>query len=210
MIRRSYLGGVVLALITWCGGTALADTLPLSIFISELTDTDPPFVRVTLTPGYCTLTLEHVACVFLYPGGTLGTNLIQGIAALSEAPGEEEGGTGTISDEVRVSVIPGTANDSLMVTFDSDRPGFSFVEGLDAIAIPESADGNVLLGPSTNHFFDTRTLQPAQLPGQITITVVSDAVPEPSTLLLMTTGIALVMAGRAEQLRRRWSQTSVS
>lgn len=212
MIRPSYLVGLGLAIIIWFGGAALADTLPLNILINDLTDT--PVVTVTqagvAAPGNCSVTLEHVACDFLFPGGTLGTNLVRGIAALSEASGEEEGGTGTISDEVRISVIPGTPNDSLVVTFESDRPGFSFVQGLEAIAVAESADGNVLLGPSTNHFFDTRTLQPVQLPGQITITVQSDVVPEPSTLLLLTTGIALVVAGRAEQLRRRWSHGSVS
>lgn len=190
----SYLAGLGLTVMMFTCGAA-ADTLPLSIAIDDLTDT--PSVTVlqngVSTPGNCAVTLEHAACSFLFPSGTLGTTLIRGIAALSEAPGENEGGTGTISDEVRLSVIPGTPNDALILTFESDRPGFAFVDGLGAIAVAELATGNLLLGQSTNHFFDTTTFQPVQMPSGITISVKSDVVPEPSSLLLL----ASVLAGIA-------------
>ena len=70
-------------------------------------------------------------------------------------------------------------------------------EGLEAIAVQEEADGNVLLGSGVNHFFDTTTLQPVAMPGDITITVKSDVVPEPTSLLLLATGVVglLVAAG---------------
>src|SRR3954465_2788757 len=176
---------------------AVADTLPLSIVIDDVTDAHVVTVMQAgvSTPGNCAVTLEHVACSFLFTSGTPWTNLIRGIAALSEPPGEEEGGTGSISDEVRLSVIPGTPNDALILTFESDRPGFAFVEGLDAIAVRELAEGNVLLGPGVNHFFDTRTFQAVQLPSGITVTVQSDVVPEPSSLLLLATGLAGVVVG---------------
>jgi hypothetical protein len=187
---QSYLAGLALAVMIG-SGAALADTLPLSIVIDDLTDT--PTVTVmqgtVSTPQNCAITTEHVACSFMFPSGTLGKELIRGIAALAEVPGEEEGGTGSISDEVRLSVIPGTPNDALILTFESDRPGFSFVEGLDAIAVKEDANGNVLLGPGVNHFFDTTTLQPVAMPGDITITVKSDVVPEPTSLVLLATGV---------------------
>ena len=195
--RRSYVAGLGLALMMG-SGSVLADTLPLGIAIDDTTDT--PSVLVLQgsipTPDNCAVTLEHVACSFLFPSGTLGTTLIRGIAALSEGSGETgEGGTGTISDEVRLSVIPGTPNDSLILTFESDRPGFAFVPGLDAIAVSESVNGNLLLGSGTNHFFDTTTFQPVQLPNGITISVKSDVVHEPSSLLLMISGLASIAVG---------------
>jgi hypothetical protein len=198
---RTYLAGFGVAVMIFTGAAA-ADTLPLGISINDLGDTPSVTVLQGMipTPDNCVATLEHVACSFLFPSGTLGPNLIRGIAALSEAPGEDEGGTGTISDEVRLSVIPGTPNDALILTFESDRPGFAFVDGLGAIAVAESANGNVLLGPGVNHFFDTTTFQPVQMPSGITISVLSDVVPEPSSLFLLAAGLAGFAAARV--LRR--------
>lgn len=203
---RSYLAGLGLAVMMF-SGVASADTLPVSIAIDDLAD-GLPLVTVlqggVSTPGNCAKTTEHVACSFLFPSGTLGTTLIRGIAALSQAPGETEGGTGTISDEVRLSVIPGTPNDALILTFESDRPGFAFVPGLEKIAVKEDKAGNFLLDPTTNKFFDTTSLKPVQLPGSITVFVQSDVVPvpEPSSLLLMVSGLAGVVVARMQRRLR--------
>ena len=179
-------------------GTATADTLPLAIFITDLTDGMPV---VVVTGGgsatECAQTNEHVACGFLFPSGTLGfANVVRTEAILLEPAGENEGGQSAISDEVRISFIPGTPNDALILTFESDRPGFAFPPGLEdnALAVPELANGNIL----TKNFFDATTGQPVALPSGLSVSVQSDVVPvpEPSSLLLMASGLVSVFVAK--------------
>jgi hypothetical protein len=90
--------------------------------------------------------------------------------------------------------------DALIVTFESDRPGFAFVEGLEnnPLAVLEDANGNTL----TNNFFDTTTGQKVTLPSGVSVTVKSDVVPEPSSLLLIAPGLLGFFAARAQRRSR--------
>ena len=191
----NYLAGLGLAVML-SYGVALADTLPLGIFITDLTDGMP---KVVVTGGgsstECSETNEHVACGFLFPSGTLGfTDVVRTEAVLLEPAGETEGGLGPVSDEVRISIIPGTPKDALILTFESDRPGFAFPPGLEdnPLAVAELAHGNIL----TKNFFDATTGKPVALPSGVTVSVQSDVVPEPSALLLMASGLAGIFAAQ--------------
>jgi PEP-CTERM motif len=198
----NYLAGLGLAVML-SSATAPADTLPLGIFITDLTDGMP---KVVITGGgtdtECSQTNEHVACGFLFPSGTLGrTDVVRAEAVLLEPAGENEGGQGPISDEVRISIIPGTPKDTLVLTFESDRPGFAFPPGLEdnPLAVAELANGNIL----TKNFFDATTGQPVGLPTGLSVSVQSDVVvPEPSTLLLTASGLAGIFAAQRHRLIR--------
>jgi hypothetical protein len=191
----NYLAGLGLAVML-SGGVASADTLPLAIFITDVAD-GMPIVRVPVggTADECSETTEHVACGFLFPSGTLGfTDVVRTEAVLLEPAGENEGGQSAVSDEVRISIVPGTPNDALILSFDSDRPGFAFPPGLENnnLAVPELAIGNIL----TKNFFDATTGQPVALPSGVSVSVQSDVVPEPSALLLVATGLAGIFAAQ--------------
>jgi hypothetical protein len=193
----NYLAGFGLAVMLF-SGKAAADTLPLGIFITDLTDGMP---KVVITGGgsdtECAETNEHVACSFLFPSGTLGfANVVRVEAILLEPAGENEGGQGPISDEVRISFVPGTPSDTLVLTFESDRPGFAFPPGLEdnPLAVPELANGNIL----TKNFFDATTGQPVALPSGLSVSVQSDVVPvpEPSSLLFLASGLVSVFVAK--------------
>jgi hypothetical protein len=162
----------------------------------------------------CATSTEHAGCSFLFPSGALGLTandpLRRVIAVLKEPI------SGEVSDEVRLSLIFGTPNDMLILSFESDRAGFAFEEDLQQFAVAEAATGNDL----TQKFVGTIPLvlpngsmikrgDPVALPTGLTVSVQSDAdVPEPPSWLLMITGIAgALIAGyrfdRGPQLLRR-------
>ena len=187
---------------------ARADTLPLSIAITDL-DEGAPSVMINSSPpvgNTCATSEEHAGCNFLLPSGSLGLNandpVRQVIAVL------KEDNTAEVSDEVRLSLIFGTPNDSLILAFESDRPGFSFEQDLQNFAVEELAGGNDL----TKNFVSTITIltstpnlkrgDPVALPVGLTVSVKSDVdVPEPPSLLLMIPGIAGALIARVQRRR---------
>lgn len=205
------LAGLAVAVTISCIA-ARADTLPLSISIADLTE-DMPTVLVNNNPpvgSTCATTTEHAACSFLFPSGSLGLTvndpLRRVIAVLKEPV------TGEVSDEVRLSLIFGTPNDSLILSFDSDRAGFAFEPDLQQFAVEEAATGNDL----TQKFVSTIPLtlpdgtmikrgDPVALPTGLTVSVQSDVdVPEPPSWLLMITGIAGAFIAGVMSRFRAW------
>jgi hypothetical protein len=186
---------------------AKAETLPLSISIADLTE-GMPTVLVNNNPpaaNTCATTDEHAACNFLFLSGSLGLTVndsMRRVIAVLKEPGSSE-----VSDEVRISFFFGTPNDSLILTFESDRPGFAFEDDLVNFAVDEAKAGNNL----TNNFVSTinqvlpngnmiKRGDPVALPNGLTVFVQSDIdVPEPTSISLMLLGIAVALISRARR-----------
>ena len=189
------------------GVVARADTLPLSIAITDQTEGASTVLINSAAPtgNTCATSNEHAACSFLLPSGSLGLTANDSVRQLIAVLKEPD--TGEVSDEVRLSLIWGTPNGTLIIGFESDRPGFSFESDLGNFAVSELASGNDL----TKNFVSTITIvttnpnlhrgDPVALPAGLTVSVQSDLdVPEPPTFLLVIPGVALALVAR---MRRR-------
>jgi len=185
---------------------ARADTLPISISITDLTE-GMPTVLINGKPPVgdtCATTLEHAACSFLLPSGSLGGNVNDPVRQLIAVLKEPV--TGEVSDELRLSLIFGTPNDTLIAGFESDRAGFSFEDDLQKFAVEELAKGNDL----TTSFVSTIPINttnpplnrgdPVALPTGLTVFVQSDVdVPEPPSIILMLSGVVGALIARAQR-----------
>jgi hypothetical protein len=204
--HTSYLAGLGFAVTLSCA-LARADTLPLAISITDLTE-GAPTVLINGNPpvgNTCALRDEHAQCSFQLPSGSLGGNAndqVRQLIAVLKEPGSTE-----VSDEVRLSLIWGTPQDTLVVGFQSDAPGFAFEEDLGNFAVTELAGGNGLTG----NFVSTIALNtptgnlkrgdPVALPAGLTVRVQSDPdpIPEPPSLLLALSGIAVTVIARIQR-----------
>jgi hypothetical protein len=181
--------GLVLAA---CGGAAWGATLPIAITFNDLTDT-PTVTPLPVPPDFCGLTGERLACNLTFPAGSLGPAITGAVAVLLEPPGENENATGSISDVVALSITPGGggAADALTISLQSDTTGITFAPGL--ATNPRAVVENGTSQPLTARFFDPLTGAAVNLPTGLTVFVASDAIPEPSSLLLAGSGIVTGM-----------------
>jgi len=138
--------------------------------------------------------------LFSFPAGV---NSIDATAVLLEPPGEIEGGSGSISDSVTLTVTPGAPGvnvDGVTITFRSDTTGLAFVPVLGGI--PENGTLQIMNGAfSILNPTGTGDRIPYTPPANFTIRIQSDVVPEPATVFLAIPAIALMLLGRAATAR---------
>jgi len=148
---------------------------------------------------------ESASVTLRFPLGALGGNNLSATAYLLEPAVEFPGGLG-ISDRLNLAVTSGVAGsnfDFLMATFSSDNESGNqgSVPGNFPVGLRITEDGT--LQEITGLFFTGSDTGPVPvgptLPGGTRIFAQSDAVPEPSTLLLVSTGILIVIGQRWRQ-----------